>query len=215
MDIKALQKLSYGVYVVSTWDKGRATGCIANSAMQITAEPATVAVSINKDNYTHRCICDTGKFSISVLSEKADPTIIGNFGFSSGRDKDKYGAEDYELKDYTPVSASSAAYIVCELVDKLDAGTHTVFLGRVTDCGLLADSENEPMTYAYYHKVVKGKSPKNAPTYVAEEEPRTDGGKWVCSVCLHEYDGDVPFEELPEDWVCPICKQPKSVFRKQ
>ncbi len=220
MDKNAFRQLSYGVYVVSTWDKGRATGCTANSAMQITSDPATVAVSINHDNYTNQCIRETGKFAVSVLGEHSDPGIIGTFGFRSGRDQNKFDGVEQVVKGYLPVVADACAYIVCEVIDRMETSSHTVFLGRVTDAGIL--KKDEPMTYAYYHNVIKGKSPKNAPTYIAEESAAAEGaagstaaassGRYVCSVCGYVYEGDVPFEELPEDYRCPVCKQPKSAF---
>ncbi len=166
MNKNAFRQLSYGVYVVSTWDKGRATGCTANSAMQITSEPATIAVSINHDNYTNQCIQDTGKFAVSILGENSDPGIIGTFGFKSGRDSNKFNEVKQELRECMPVVADACAYAVCEVVDKMETSTHTVFLGKVLDADIL--SADDPMTYAYYHKVIKGKSPKNAPTYIAE-----------------------------------------------
>lgn len=166
MNKNAFRQLSYGVYVVSTWDKGRATGCTANSAMQITSEPATIAVSINHDNYTNRCIQDTGKFAISILGENSNPGIIGTFGFKSGRDNNKFDEVKQELRECMPVVADACAYIVCEVVDKMETSTHTVFLGKVLDADML--KADEPMTYAYYHNVIKGKSPKNAPTYITE-----------------------------------------------
>lgn len=166
MNKNAFRQLSYGVYVVSTWDKGRATGCTANSAMQITSEPATIAVSINHDNYTNQCIQDTGKFAVSILGENSDPGIIGTFGFKSGRDSNKFDEVKQELRECMPVVADACAYAVCEVVDKMETSTHTVFLGKVLDANIL--SADDPMTYAYYHKVIKGKSPKNAPTYIAE-----------------------------------------------
>lgn len=166
MNKNAFRQLSYGVYVVSTWDKGRATGCTANSAMQITSEPATIAVSINHDNYTNQCIQDTGKFAVSILGENSDPGIIGTFGFKSGRDSNKFDEVKQELRECMPVVADACAYAVCEVVDKMETSTHTVFLGKVLDADIL--SADDPMTYAYYHKVIKGKSPKNAPTYIAE-----------------------------------------------
>ena len=110
-----------------------------------------------------------------------------------------------------PVVSDACAYICCRVVDTMDTATHTVFLGEVI--GAEALSANPPMTYAYYHKVIKGKTAKNAPTYIAEDAPAE--GKWVCSVCGHEYSGNIPFEQLPDDWVCPICGQPKSVFKKR
>ena len=90
MDTNIFRKLSYGVYVISTWDNGRPTGCTANSAMQITSSPATIAVSVNHDNYTNHCISETGKFAVSILSEQTDPSVIGTFGFWSGKDTNKF-----------------------------------------------------------------------------------------------------------------------------
>ncbi len=163
MNKSALYQLSYGVYVVSTWDRGRATGCTANSAMQITSSPATIAVSINHDNYTNQCIQDTGKFAISILGEHTDPSVIGTFGFYSGRDTNKFEKVEPVMKSYMPVVPDACAYIVCELIDRMETTSHTVFLGKVIDADVL--KKDEPMTYAYYHNVIKGKSPKNAPTY--------------------------------------------------
>lgn len=217
MNKNAFRQLSYGVYVVSTWDKGRAVGCTANSAMQITSDPATIAVSINHDNYTNQCIQDTGRFAISILGEHSDPGIIGTFGFKSGRDNNKFDEVESQVKGYLPVVTDACAYIVCEVIDQMETATHTVFLGKVTDADVL--KKDDPMTYAYYHQVIKGKSPKNAPTYIPEEQlekaPAETSAKYACSICGYVYDGETPFEELPEDYVCPICGQPKSVFVKK
>ena len=167
MNPNIFRKLSYGVYVISTWDNGRATGCTANSAMQITSSPATIAISINHDNYTNGCIAESGRFAISILAEESDPSLIGKFGFFSGKDTNKFDGTDYSVKDYMPVLNDSCGYIVCNVIDKMETSTHTVFLGEVVGGDVFAD--REAMTYAYYHKVVKGKSPKNAPTYLPEE----------------------------------------------
>ena len=166
MNKSVFWKLSYGVYVVSTWDNGRPTGCTANSAMQITSEPATIAISINHDNYTNQCIQESGKFAISILGEHSAPSIIGTFGFKSGRDNNKFDEVEKVLKGFMPVVADACAYIVCDVIDKMETDTHTVFLGKVVDADILKD--DDAMTYAYYHNVIKGKSPKNAPTYIAE-----------------------------------------------
>lgn len=214
MNQNAFRNISYGVYVISTWDEGRPTGCTANSAMQITSDPATIAISINHSNYTNECISKSGKFAISILSEKSDPSIIGTFGFQSGRDVNKFDKVAYQVKGFMPVVADACAYITCDVIDKMETETHTVFLGKVTDCDIL--SSDDPMTYAYYHKVIKGKSPKAAPTYLPDEDPQVKKTEqYVCSVCGYVYDGEIPFEELPDDYVCPICKQPKSVFVKK
>lgn len=214
MNKNVFRNFSYGVYVVSTLDNNRPTGCIANSIMQITSSPATVAVSMNHDNYTNSCIKASGKFAISILSEDSDPGLIGNFGFQSGKDINKFDTVSYETIGDLPVITDACGYITCKVIDKMETSTHTVFLGEVVEGDIL---KNEPaMTYAYYHKVVKGKSPKNAPTYIAEEETKTESAaKWVCGICGYVYDGDTPFEELPDTYTCPICKQPKSVFKQQ
>lgn len=208
----AFRNMSYGVYIVSTLDGTRPTGCVANSAMQITSEPATIAVSINHDNYTNACIEKTGKFAISILCEETDPGLIGTFGFQSGKDVDKFDAVEAVVKEDISVVADACGYVVCNVIGKMETSTHTVFLGEVIDADVLKKAD--AMTYAYYHKVVKGKSPKNAPTYIAEEVEEVKAAKWVCGICGYEYDGAVPFEELPEDFTCPLCKQPKSVFKK-
>ena len=211
MNKNAFRSLSYGVYIISTLDGERATGCVANSVMQITSSPATIAVSMNHDNYTNSCIKKSGKFAISILSEESNSELIGRFGFQSGKDVDKFdGIEAVEIEGLSVVP-DSCGYIVCKVIDQMETATHTVFLGEVLDADILKNEE--PMTYAYYHKVVKGKSPKNAPTYIPEEvEDKAEDAKWVCGICGYVYDGEVPFEELPEDFKCPICKQPKDVF---
>lgn len=228
MNKNVLRTLSYGVYAISSLDGTRNTGCIANSIMQITSSPATVAVSMNHQNFTHSCIEKTGKFAVSILSESSSPAIIGQFGFQSGKDTDKFDGVSFEMKEGLPVLTDCCGYLVCKVIDKMETSTHTVFLGEVIDGDVM---ENAPaMTYAYYHNVIKGKSPKNAPTYLAEDAPKAFGSaskesdgtastesnasNWVCSVCGYVYDGEIPFEELPDTYVCPICKQPKDKFVK-
>lgn len=211
MNKNTFRNLSYGVYIISTLDGDRPTGCVANSVMQITSSPATIAVSMNHDNYTNSCIDKTGKFAVAILSEQTDPGLIGRFGFQSGKDVNKFDGVDAFEKEGLSIVSDACGYIVCNVIDKMETSTHTVFLGEVIDAEVL--KKEEPMTYAYYHKVVKGKSPKNAPTYLPEE--KEEKAKWVCSICKYEYDGEIPFEELPDDYRCPICKQPKAMFVKK
>lgn len=220
MNKQAFRNLSYGVYVISTLDGDRHTGCIANSAMQITSSPASIAVSINHDNYTNSCIKKSGKFALSILSEKSAPEIIGKFGFQSGRDTDKFSDVKYQVKEGIAVLDDACGYIVCRVTGTLETSTHTIFLGEATDAEPI--DSTAPMTYAYYHNVIKGKSPKNAPTYLPEEDNASSESvsaspdkKWVCSICGYVYDGEIPFEQLPDSYVCPICKQPKEKFTVQ
>lgn len=218
MNTNVFRNLSYGVYVVTTLDGSRPTGCVANSVMQITSSPATIAVSMNHDNYTNDCMKRAGVFAVSILSEKSDPSLIGQFGFQSGRDTDKFAGVSYEEQEHLPVLTDCCGYIVCKIIDQMETNTHTVFLGEVID----GDSKgtDPAMTYAYYHKVIKGKSPKNAPTYLPEEETEktetlTKKETWVCSVCGYVYDGETPFEELPDSFTYPLCKMSKEKFIKK
>ena len=229
MNLKALHKISYGMYVVTTRMGERINGQIANAVMQTTSEPATVAVCLNKKNLTHEFILASRIFTISVLSTEASMALIGNFGYKSGRDADKFDGINYHNGTMgAPIVTDNAiAYIECELLDHFDAGTHTIFLGKVVDADILADGE--PMTYAFYHIVKGGISPKNAPTYIKPDDDleKTTEAKmrrYQCTVCGYIYDpakGDpiwniepgTPFDELPYNWVCPICGADKSAFK--
>ena len=211
MDAMVFRKMSYGVYILTTMDGERPTGCTVNSIMQITSEPATVAVSVNHDNYTNGCIEKGQKFAFNILSEQSDPSLIGVFGFQSGKNADKFDGIEWELKSGAPVLAGTNGYVVCKVIDKMETATHTVFLGEVID-GALLDAETPQMTYAYYHQVIRGKSPKNAPTYIPEEKQEEPSGEkkvtYVCQVCGYVYEGD----PLPEDFICPVCKQGADKF---
>lgn len=219
MNKKVFRNLSYGVYVVSTLDGQRNTGCVANSIMQITSSPATVAVSMNHDNYTNSCIQACGKFAVSILSELSSPSLIGQFGFQSGKDTDKFENTKFSVKSGLPILNDCCGYIVCNVIDKLETSTHTVFLGEVIDGDTIGTAP--AMSYAYYHSVIKGKSPKNAPTYIDEKESLPEeaissqesaSSKWVCGICGYVYEGSTPFSELPDTYICPICHQSKDKF---
>ncbi len=210
MNTNIFRSMSYGVYIISTMDEGRATGCTANSAMQITSSPATIAISINHDNYTNECIKKCGCFSISILAEDSDASLIGKFGFQSGRDNHKFMDVDFRIVKDMPIINDSCGYIVCRVIDTMETSTHTVFLGEVIDAEVFKEGRN-PMTYAYYHNVIKGKSPKNAPTYLPEDEEESKGkNKFKCEICGYVYEG----EELPKDFKCPICGQGAEQFKK-
>ena len=211
------RNLSYGVYVVSTVDNGvkKYTGCIANSVMQVTSAPATVAVSINHDNYTNKCIKESGIFAVSILGEKTRPKIIGTLGFRSGRDTDTFAQVSYEEIGGLPVIDKANGYILCKVENIMEAATHTVFLGTVVDGDILSDEPS--MTYAYNHKVINDKSPKNAPTYIEQADGIKATAKRVvykCTVCGYIYEGETPFEDLPDDYKCPVCGAGKDKFIK-
>lgn len=231
MNPKTLQKISYGVYVICSKNEEKINGQIANALFQVTAEPATIAVSINKQNLTHEYIEKSNFFTVSILSENTPMSFIGNFGFKSGRDMDKFKDVKYKLgKAKSPIVLDNAlACIEAKVIDKIDVGTHTIFIGRVEDTETL--SEGKPMTYEYYHTVKGGVSPKTAPTYnsmadkeTKKEEEKMD--KYVCTVCGYVYDpekGDpdggiapgTKFEDIPDGWVCPVCGVGKNDFKKE
>ena len=232
MDLRALHLCSYGMYVVTSKKGEDYNGQIANTVLQVAAEPPTIAVSINKDNLTHQFISESGVFTASVISTEAPMTFIGKWGFKSGRDTDKFEDTSYKpgMTGAPVVTDYALAYIEAEVVNAVDVGTHTIFIGKVVDCEVLA--EGEPMTYAYYHTVKKGKTPKKAATYQKEKIKAETGGaemadkgtqKYKCTVCGYVYDpakGDpdsgiaagTPFEDLPDDWVCPVCGVGKDQF---
>jgi ferric-chelate reductase [NAD(P)H] len=170
MNPGALFKLSYGVYIVGSHNAEKLNAQIANSVMQITSEPATIAVSINKKNLTHDYIKASGVFSVSVLCQTAPLPFIGNFGFKSGRDIDKLKDIKYKVgQTGSPlILDNTAAYFEAEGLQYLDAGTHTIFVGKVVAAEVLNDLP--VMTYEYYHQVKRGTTPKTAPTFIAKEK---------------------------------------------
>jgi flavin reductase (DIM6/NTAB) family NADH-FMN oxidoreductase RutF len=172
MDRAAFQKVSYGMYVVSSREKNLFNGQIANTVFQVSSEPPTIAISINKQNYTHEFIRTSLKFTASIISQSAPMTFIGLFGFKSGRDFNKFENTKFKIGTTgVPIVLDYAiAYIEAEVINAIDCGTHTIFIGKVIDSGVI--NSEEPMTYSYYHEVKRGKSPKTAPTYIMEE-PRS------------------------------------------
>lgn len=217
MNSQVLRSLSYGVYAVTTMDGQRPTGCIANSTMQITSVPATLAVSINHENFTKECLVKNGKFAICIMSENVTPSVIGTFGYNSGRDINKFETVPYEMIDGVPVIKEACGYIICKVVDTFETTTHTIFLGEMIGGEVL--KAEEPMTYAYYHRVIKGSSPKNAPTYIpdADESTGAAGGQaagnavsaGTAAVGAGAVSADalkaVPITEKPKQWVCEVC----------
>ncbi|MDD5953033.1 MAG: flavin reductase [Oscillospiraceae bacterium] len=217
MNPKILRNLSYGMYAIGVSDGEKGSACIVNTVFQITSDPKQIALSMNRDNYSHDCIEKNGLFTVSVLSEDTPGTVIGALGFSSGRDNDKLQNVRHKmLAEGVPViKENCCCWFLCKVVDRMETPTHTVYLAEV-----VAGSEKmqgAPMTYDYYHKVIKGAAPKNAPTYEAPEPQPNDfaGEKFICTVCGYQYVAtDVAFEDLPDDWVCPICGMSKKAFRR-
>lgn len=234
MDLTTLLKVSYGMYIVSSKKDNKFDGHIANTVMQVTSDPPTIAVCINKQNLTHQFITSSKIFTVSILTEETPMQFIGKFGFKSGRNIDKFADTNYKIgiTKAQIVTDFALGYIECELLNSLDCGTHTMFVGKIVEAELLNDKP--PMTYAYYYEIKKGKSPKNAPTYnpqvsVGEKNIKSEESnmsKHRCTVCDYIYDppqGDPDagvqpgpaFEALSDDWVCPVCGADKTQFVKE
>ncbi len=235
MNFEAFFKLSYGLYIISAKKGDKKNGYVGNTVFQVTAEPPQVAVSCNKDNFSSEFIAESGAFSISVLKQNASSDIIGLFGYQSGKDVDKFEKVDHIIGESgSPIVLEDCvAWFDCKLVTQFDVGSHIIFVGEIL-ANDLTDSESLPLTYAHYRDVKKGLAPKNAPTYVDKskiskpivtEKPKKvdEEQKYQCDVCGYVYDpaeGDpalgIPkgtaFEDLPDDWTCPICGAAKSDF---
>ena len=227
MNPTALHKLGYGMYVIGARKDGKLNAQIANTLFQITSEPPTVAVSINKSNFTHDFIKESRAFSASVLCQGTPLSFIGHFGFQSGRDVDKLEGINYKIgQTEAPVILDHAvAYMEARVINEVDVGTHTIFIGEIVDADVLTDEEC--LTYEHYHQIKRGTTPKAAPTHIEEEKQETsEMKKYECIVCGYVYDpklGDpewgikpgIPFEELPDDWKCPVCGASKSEFKEK
>lgn len=202
MDKKAMYKLSYGLFVLSSALEGKDNGCIINTAGQVTSEPNRISIAVNKANHTEEMIQKSGKFNISVLSENASFDLFERFGFQSGRNTDKF-ADFSECKRSENglyyITAGTNAYLSATVKQAINLGSHTLFIASADDMEVLNDTPSA--TYAYYQSHIKPKPEKNAAS-----------GKtfWRCTVCGYIYEG----EELPADFICPLCKHPTSDFEK-
>lgn len=196
MDLSALFKISYGLYVVTSNDGKRDNGIIVNTVTQVTDSPARVAVTINKQNYSHDVIKNTGIMNINCLTTGAPFSLFENFGFKSGRDTDKFShvSADRTENGLIIVPDYVNAVISLKVENYIDVDTHGMFICTVTETKKFSDAEN--MTYSYYHKNVKP-APK----------PTAKKG-FVCKICGYVYEG----ETLPEDYICPLCKHGAADF---
>lgn len=204
MDKKAMYKLSYGLFVLTAKEDSKDNGCIINTAIQAASEPNQLSICVNKLNYTHDMIKRTGAFTVSVISQNASFDLFKQFGFQTGREVDKFA----DFSSYTRgangiyyITEGTNAYISVKVTKSEDLGSHTMFIGEITDMEVL--SEVPSVTYEYYLNNIK---PKPQAVDITEEGQTV----WRCTICGYEYVG----EELPEDFVCPLCKHPASDFEK-
>jgi flavin reductase (DIM6/NTAB) family NADH-FMN oxidoreductase RutF/rubredoxin len=223
IDYNAFLKVSYGLYVVCSGSREYGNGYISNTVFQVTSDPPRFATCCNKDNHTVELIKASGVFSVSVLRQDSKADTIGTFGYKSGKDTDKLkGMEVRYGETGVPLVLNDAiACLEFKVAETMDVGTHLMFIGELIHAEIL-DDEAEPLTYLYYRDVKKGAAPKNAPTYIdkAKLQKGADQGdfaKYECPACSYIYDEakeEEKFNDLPDDWVCPVCGEEKSEFIK-
>ena len=194
--MSALFKIGYGLYVITSNDGKKDNGMIGNTVAQVASSPNRIMVSINKGNYSHDVIKETGKMNVNCLSVEAPFSVFQNFGFQSGRNADKFadGVAKRSANGLAVLTQYVNACISLQVEEYIDMGSHGMFICSITEEMILG--EKETMTYTYYQNNVKPKP----------EAPKKKG--WVCKICGWVYEG----EELPEDLICPICKHPASDF---
>ena len=198
MNPNAMFNISYGLFVLTSEADGKKNGCIINTAMQVTVAPNRIAVTVNKSNFTHDIIMKSGKFNISVLDITADFNIFKHFGFRSGKDADKIGTYpniSYSENGLPYLNKNANAFISANVAEIIDLITHTMFIADVTDAEVLSSMQS--MTYSYYHANVKPKP-----------QEKSEESGFRCKICGYVYKG----ENLPADYVCPICKHPAEDF---
>lgn len=202
MDNKTLHKLTYGLFVLTAKDGKKDNGCIINTAIQAASEPNLLSICVSKENFTHDMIMKTNEFTVSIISQDADFELFKHFGFQTGRDVDKFDSYTDCKRGANGifyVTKGVNAYISVKVSKSEDLGSHTMFVGEITEAEVLSDVPSA--SYQYYFDNIKPKP-----------EALNNGGKivWRCTVCGYEYEG----EELPADYICPLCKHPASDFEK-
>lgn len=196
IDKTALFKLSYGLFVITAKDGEKDNGCISNTVAQIADNPQRIMLSLNKKNFTHDMIMNTGEFNISVLTESVPFAVFQHYGFKSGRDTDKIAGDMPRSENgIVYLSTFTNAYMSCRVTEKIDCGSHTLFIAEIVESAKLSDEPS--VTYQYYFDNIKPKP----------EATKKKG--YVCQICGYVHEGD----ELPEDFICPICKHGADAFK--
>lgn len=232
MNIEAYFKLTYGLYIVTSVAGEKRNGYVSNTVFQVTADPPQLAIACSKNNLTTTLIGQSRVFAVSVLEKESSADIIGNFGYKSGKEIEKFNNVSYKTgKTGVPIlMENTIATFECEVLQQFDVGSHLLFVGKVVESEIV-NAEADPLTYAYYREVRKGKAPKNAPTYVAPEKLNRQATVAVseeiyCTACGFIYNPEIgdpdsgiapgtAFEDIPDSWVCPVCGAAKSDFTKR
>ncbi len=207
MDSKVMFNIQYGLFVLSAKSDEKDNACIINTVTQVTAAPVSkdrISIAVNKKNFTHDIIAATKKFTVSIISEAASFELFKHFGFQSGKDVDKF--KDFDKVQRTAngtlaITEGTNSFISADVIQQVELDTHSIFIAEVVDMEKLNDIPSA--TYNFYQANIK---PKPAPV------GKTEDGKtiWRCRICGYEYVG----EEIPADFICPICKHPSTDFEK-
>ena len=197
IDKASVFKLSYGLFVLTARDGKRDNGCIINTVQQVTDSPLCISITVNKSNYTHDMIKKTGVFNVSVLTQSVPFSVFQHYGFKSGRDTNKIVSGNMPRGEngIVYISTFTNAFISGKVINEVDCGTHTLFIAEVTEAQTLSDEKS--VTYQYYFDNIKPKP-----------QPAKKKG-FICEICGYIYEGD----ELPEDFICPICKHSAEAFK--
>ncbi|MBR6736913.1 MAG: flavin reductase [Clostridia bacterium] len=197
----AMKKLSYGLFVVTTKNGGKNNGLITNTAIQVTTTPNVIAMAVNKASYSCGLIGEEKEFNVSIISEKAKFDLFKRFGFASGKDTNKFeGFSAYKVADngITYITEGTNAVLTCKVINSVELSSHVLYIAEVTDSFLLNDDKSA--TYEYYFSNIKPKPQAQKPKKTV----------WRCSICGYEEEVD----ELPDDFLCPLCNHPKQDFEK-
>ena len=217
MNLDAMYKLTHGLYVLGAKDGQRYVGSIVDAVMQVASQPVAVALSCTNTSYTKSCIDQTGEFSLSVLCRDVDPFVVANFGFQTSRKVNKWDNVAFYEEDGLPYVKDNLATFRCKVLHKFPLQSNTLFVAEV----ISAESarNDPPLTYLDYRSYFKKDVMDSFAKYTEQQKGKkmADNGnkKWVCTVCGYVYDGEIPFEELPDDYVCPLCGVGKELFELQ
>lgn len=206
MDTSAMFNLTYGLFIVGVESDGKKNACIINTAIQTTSEPCSMTVTMLKSNLTTQLILKKWSFAISIIALTCPLDVIKSFGLRSGREHDKFAGVTYKTDENGDpyFEKDMLAYMSLEVSSVLDLGSHYLFVCKVAEAKKL--EQGKPMTYADYRALKSGAAIES--TIYGAAQKKT----YVCSVCHYVYDGETPFEDLPDDYVCPVCGKPKSFF---
>ena len=209
MDSTAIFKLSYGMFFLGCEYNGEKNICVVNTVSQVTQEPLRVSVTVLKGNFTNDLMLKAKKFSVGIISEKVSLDMIDHFGSQSGRDVDKLADVDCKVdKLNNPLFDSGCvASLCCSVTQTIDLGSHTMYIADIVDATNL--DKEEPLTYNNYRAIKAG-----VKTIDSDNSNAVSKSVHQCVICHYIYDGETPFEDLPDDYICPICKKDKSFFQE-